>query len=70
MKIMRRERLAHGKKTVTEQAAFTWECISSVLIVKDGKQLETADENIAEVTRLAGAFNEKRRPLLKALGIE
>ncbi len=61
-----------GNKTVAEQAAFAWECISSQgeLIVKDGKQLKTADENIAELTQLAGAFNEKRRPFLKALGIE
>ncbi len=62
----------HGKKTVAEQAEFAWECISSLgeHIVKEGKQLESAEENIAELTQLAGVFNEKRRPLLKALGIE
>jgi hypothetical protein len=62
----------HGKKTTAEQAAFAWECISlqGEFLIKDGKQLETADENLAELTRQAAAFAEKRRPILKSLGIE
>lgn len=62
----------HGKKTIAEQAAFAWECLSvrGQHIVKDGKHLETSDEHIAELTRQANAFGEKRRPILKSLGIE
>ncbi len=62
----------HGKKTIAEQTAFVWECLSTQdqRIVKEGKALETADENIAELTRQANAFGEKRRPMLKALGID
>jgi hypothetical protein len=62
----------HDKKTIAEQAAFAWECISAQgeCLVKDGKKLETDDENIAELTRQATAYGEKRRPILKALGIE
>ncbi len=60
-----------GKKTVAEQVAFAWESISSQgnFFGKDGKRLESADESVAELTQLAGAFNEKRLPILKALGI-
>jgi Predicted methyltransferase regulatory domain/Methyltransferase domain len=62
----------HGKKTIAEQAAFAWECISTQgkFLIKDGKKLETADESIAELKEKAAAFGEKRRPILKALGIE
>jgi hypothetical protein len=62
----------HGKKTIAEQTAFVWECLSTQdqRIVKEGKALETADEHIAELTRQANAFGEKRRPMLKALGID
>jgi hypothetical protein len=62
----------HGKKTPAEEAAFAWECISSQgeYLVKDGKQLETAEENLAELTQQATTFAEERRPILKRLGIE
>jgi hypothetical protein len=62
----------HGRKTVAAQAKFAWKCISSLreLIIKEGTQLKSVDENIAELTQLTGTFNERRRPLLKALGIE
>ena len=38
-------------------------------IVKEGKAIESADENIAELAEEAQAFNDKHLPLLKALGI-
>ena len=62
----------HGKKTPAEEAAFAWDCINSQgeYLVKDGKQLETAEENLAELKQQATAFAEKRRPILKGLGIE
>jgi len=38
-------------------------------IVKEGKKLETAEENLAELTAQATTFAEKQLPILKALGI-
>jgi hypothetical protein len=38
-------------------------------LVKDGKTLQTPDENIAELTQEATKFAEKRLPVLMALGI-
>jgi hypothetical protein len=62
----------HGKKSTAEQAKYVWDCISrqGKFLVKDGKQLETAEENIGELKQQAAAFADKRRPILKALGIE
>jgi hypothetical protein len=36
-------------------------------IVKEGKQLETTEENLAELTAQAQAFADKQLPILKAL---
>ncbi len=38
-------------------------------IVKDGKTLESADENIAELTAQAQACDDKLLPILKVLQI-
>ncbi len=38
-------------------------------LIKDGKALETAEENLAELRARSAAFTEKRLPLLKQLGI-
>jgi hypothetical protein len=38
-------------------------------ILKDGKALATAEENLAELTAQAAAFGEKHLPILKALQI-
>jgi hypothetical protein len=38
-------------------------------ILKEGKALETAEENLSELTAQATTFAEKQLPILKALGI-
>lgn len=63
--------LDEGKKTIAEQAAFAWAALlgQGQALLKAGKVLATAEENIAELSRHATVFAEKRLPLLKALGI-
>jgi Predicted methyltransferase regulatory domain len=61
-----------GKKQYSEWAAATWELLSSQgqRIVKDGKTLETPEENVAELTAQAKVFAENQLPILKALSID
>lgn len=62
---------AQGKKTPEEWAAFTWQILAAQgqKIVREGKPLESAEENLAELTAQASEFAEKRLPVLKALQI-
>jgi hypothetical protein len=62
---------AQGRKQPTEWAQYVWQVVSSQgqKIVKDGKTLESAEENIAEITQQAKTFAEKRLPVLRALGV-
>jgi hypothetical protein len=64
--------LHSGKKQPAEWAAAVWELLGSQgqRIVKDGKTLDTPEENIAELTSQAKVFAEKQLPILKALGID
>jgi len=64
--------MLEGKTKIAEQAAFAWDCLSSQgeALVKEGKAIQTPEENIAELTKEATIFAERRLPLLKALGIE
>jgi hypothetical protein len=38
-------------------------------MLKDGKQLESEQDNLTELNQQAAVFAEKRVPLLKALGV-
>jgi len=60
-----------GKKQPTEWAHFVWETLNNKgeKIIKNNIMLETADENIAELTQQALTFAEKQLPILKALQI-
>lgn len=62
---------SQGKNTPDEWAQFVWQILAmqGQKIVKDGKALDTADENVAELTRQATEFAEKRMPIMKALQI-
>jgi SAM-dependent methyltransferase len=62
---------AQGAKQPAEWAAFVWSILlaQGQRIVKDGKTMDTADENLAELTAQATAFAEKQLPILKALQI-
>jgi hypothetical protein len=60
-----------GKKTPSEQATFTWNILAAQgqRITKGGKTLDSAEENLAELTLQAEEFSAKRLPLLTALGV-
>ena len=65
--------LAHsqGKKKPAEWAAYVWQVLvaQGQKIVKEGKALETPEDNLAELLAQANTFAEKRLPILKALQI-
>ncbi|MDO9141720.1 MAG: class I SAM-dependent methyltransferase [Methylobacter sp.] len=63
--------LNEGKKQPTEQAQAVWQIISAQgqRLIKEGRTLESAEENIAELTAQAHTFAEKQLPILKALQI-
>ncbi len=60
-----------GGKTPADWAAFVWQLQSSQgqRLSREGKALETAEENIAELTRQAEEFLEKRLPVLQVLRV-
>jgi hypothetical protein len=62
---------SQGKKQPADWAQFVWQLLAlqGQKIVKDGKPLETADENLAELNLQATAFATKQLPILKALQI-
>lgn len=63
--------LSLGKKQPSDWAALTWQIIKaqSQKLIKDGKTLETDEENLAELTDQATKFAEKQLPLFKAMQI-
>lgn len=63
--------LSQGKKQPTEWAQQVWQLLQAQgqKIIKEGKTLETAEENLAELIEQANAFAENRLPILKALQI-
>jgi SAM-dependent methyltransferase len=62
---------SQGKKQPAEWVQFVWQVAAAQgqKIIKDGNALETAEENIAELTAQAQSFADKQLPILKALGI-
>jgi hypothetical protein len=63
--------LARGKKSPADWAAFAWDTLDAQAerILKDGKGLETPQENLAELQRQAEEFEKKQLPIFRALGI-
>ena len=63
--------LEHGKKKSEDWASFVAEILAAQgqKIVKDGKPLETDEEQLAELTKQANEFAAKQLPTLKALQI-
>ena len=61
-----------AKNRPAEWATAAWDIISrqGQRLVKDGKTIESAAENLDELTTHAELFFEKQFPILKALGIE
>lgn len=61
-----------GRKTPDEWARFAWDLLSvqGQRILKDGKALETPEENLEELSNQAKDFKEKQLAVLSALGID
>lgn len=59
----------HGHKTPADWATFAWNVLAmqGQRLLKDGTALETAEENLAELTAQATEFAGKQLPVLKAL---
>jgi SAM-dependent methyltransferase len=62
---------AQGRRQPREWADIAWHLLSAQgqRVRKDGKPLETPEDNLAELTHQAQTFAEKRLPILKALEI-
>gem|GEM_PF-1516239 len=60
-----------GYKSPQEMARFVWGILASQAqkLLRDGKAIESDDENITELKKQAEAFAEKQLPILKALQI-
>jgi len=60
-----------GKKQPQDWAQSAWTLLASQnqRLLKDGKAIETAEGNLAELTRQAQEFESKRLPILKALQV-
>jgi hypothetical protein len=63
--------LKSGKKQPSDWAQTAWQLLSvqGQRLLKDGKALETPEENIEELTTQATVFKAKHLPILKALQI-
>jgi hypothetical protein len=63
--------LQQGKKKPEEWATFVAQILATQgeKIVKDGKPLETAEEQLAELINQANEFSVKKLPILKSLQI-
>jgi SAM-dependent methyltransferase len=62
---------SQGYKQSQEWAGFVWNLLAQQgqRLVKEGKTLETPDENLAELTAQADEFAAKQLPVLKSLQI-
>ena len=63
--------IAQGRKQPQEWAKMVWDILNmqNQRLLKDGKLLETAEENLTELTTQAQTFAEKQLPIHKALQI-
>ena len=63
--------LGQGKKKPAGWAQASWEILAQQgqKIIKEGKPLDSAEENLAELTVQANSFAENQLPVLKALQI-
>jgi SAM-dependent methyltransferase len=63
--------LTQGKKQPGEWAQFVWTILQAQgqKLVKEGKTLETDEQNLAELNEQARVFGEKQVPVLRALGV-
>jgi len=62
---------SEGQKDTSDWANYTWNILSGQgqRIVRDGKPLESAEDNLAELNAQAASFKTKLLPILRALEI-
>lgn len=60
-----------GRTAAPDRAAFAWQVLGGQgqRIIREGKILETAEDNLAELNREAGEFMGRHLPVLEALGV-
>lgn len=63
--------IQQGKKKPADWAKDTWAILAAQgqRLLKEGKSLDTAEDNLAELTAQAQTFADKQLPILKALQI-
>lgn len=63
--------IRHGKKKPEEQAEVAWQILNAQgqKMLKDGKSLDKAEDNLVELKKRASIFAEKYLPVLKALQV-
>lgn len=63
--------LLAAREKAPDRARFVWDLlkIQGQKIVKDGKMLDTEEENVAELKERAQHFAEKTAPMLAMLGV-
>lgn len=63
--------LEKGADTPAKAAQAVWEMLQAEgrVMTREGKPLETAEENLAELARVAETFIEQQWPLLQKLGV-
>ncbi len=63
--------IQNGQKRATDWAEFAWTLLreQGQRLIKDGKAIETHEENLRELTAQAHEFERKVLPILKALSI-
>ena len=60
-----------GRAQPKAWAEYAWQCLNATgqRLLRDGKPIESPEENLAELTRQAQEFEAKQLPILKAVGI-
>ena len=63
--------MKEDKKTPQDLAQYVWNIltIQGQKLIKEGKAMETSEENLSELTEQAKIFIQKQLPILKALQI-
>ena len=58
-----------GGKAKPSRAAFAWSFNQGQRFLTDGKPLESSEENITELEKMAAHLTTKRLPILEALKV-
>lgn len=63
--------LSQGRKQPRDWAEFTWQILAAQgqKLLKDGKPIDSAEDNLTELTVQAQAFADRQLPILKALQV-